>query len=233
MALAANILEKVLAINAKAASLILTKTAPHLGYDVDFYPPVAGTDSIYGGEMDNAFKYAVEPTESRRVIIQGILVERLASADRTLDPYAATPVYLFLEKEKEFVQDTKMVIHLKHRRELHFKVGDELVLEGVDEPLYRKYLLHPMEGMIWDVPVVSTQPSDVTVHVGSVFELSVGVAGTAPTFQWKRNGVAVLGATEAVYSKVSELGDAGNYTVVVFNERGSVTSQVAKLVVTA
>lgn len=233
MALPINILERVLSINAKAASLVLTKTAPHLGYDVDFYAPIAGTDSIYGGEMDNALQYGMEPDESRRVIIQGILVERLASPDRTLDPYAATPVYMFLEKEEEVEHDTKVVIHLKQRRELHFKVGDESVFEGVDEPLYRKYLLHPMEGMIWDAPVVTAQPEGATVHAGALFELGVGVTGTAPTFQWKRNGVALVGATGAVYSKAATTGDAGSYVVVVSNPKGSVTSQAAVLVVLA
>jgi hypothetical protein len=84
-------------------------------------------------------------------------------------------------------------------------------------------------------PAISTQPASQTVSVGSAASFSVVATGTATlTYQWQKGGVAINGATSSSYSISSTVaGDAGNYTVVVGNSVGSVTSSVAVLTVSA
>ncbi|MBR5977680.1 MAG: immunoglobulin domain-containing protein, partial [Verrucomicrobia bacterium] len=51
-------------------------------------------------------------------------------------------------------------------------------------------------------------------------------------YQWKKDGVNIVGATSASYTIDSaKKTDAGNYTVTVSNSAGSVTSSAAKLTV--
>lgn len=83
-------------------------------------------------------------------------------------------------------------------------------------------------------PSIVTQPSNATVASGNTATFGVGVAGTGPfTYQWRRNGTAITGATAAVYSVATAAdADAGDYTVVVTNSAGTATSSAAALTVT-
>ena len=82
-------------------------------------------------------------------------------------------------------------------------------------------------------PSISTQPVPVAVTAGNPAAFSVVAAGTAPfTYQWKKDGTAVSGATATSLSIASaQTSDAGAYTVVVSNAGGSVTSASATLTV--
>ncbi len=85
-----------------------------------------------------------------------------------------------------------------------------------------------------DLPVITTQPSSVTVTAGQAFSLSVTATGNSLTYQWSRNGVSIVGATSTTYSKTSSTSsDAGNYTVTVANTAGTVTSSTATVTVNA
>jgi hypothetical protein len=54
------------------------------------------------------------------------------------------------------------------------------------------------------------------------------------TYQWKKEGVSISGATSSAYTIVTtKTTDAGSYTVVVTNSVGSVTSSAATLTITA
>jgi len=70
------------------------------------------------------------------------------------------------------------------------------------------------------------------VNPGGSTSFRVVADGTAPlSYQWRRNGTAVAGATSAVYTLTNaQAAQAGNYDVVVTNAAGSVTSQAAALV---
>ena len=82
-------------------------------------------------------------------------------------------------------------------------------------------------------PGIATQPQPVTVTVGQSVQFSVTATGTAPlSYQWQRNTQNISGATGATYAIASaQLADAGDFSVVVSNAAGDVTSQVAKLTV--
>src|SRR5438105_5041428 len=50
-------------------------------------------------------------------------------------------------------------------------------------------------------PMITTQPSNVTVTVGSTATFTVAASGTAPlTYQWQKDGTAIMGATAASYT---------------------------------
>lgn len=78
-------------------------------------------------------------------------------------------------------------------------------------------------------PSITTQPSTTVVAIGGSATLSVSAQGQDPlSYQWYVNGAAIPGATQSTYT-ISNASDAsaGNYTVVVTNGLGSVTSSVA------
>jgi hypothetical protein len=83
------------------------------------------------------------------------------------------------------------------------------------------------------VPTITTQPASKTVTVGQSASFTAVVSGTAPlSYQWKKNSVAISGATNATHTLASTVsGDAANYTVTATNSAGSVTSTSAVLTV--
>jgi autotransporter-associated beta strand protein len=83
------------------------------------------------------------------------------------------------------------------------------------------------------LPIITNQPTSVAVNPGSPASFVVGATGAGTlTYQWRKNGTAVGGATTNSYSIASATtNDAANYTVVVANSFGSVTSQPARLIV--
>lgn len=63
--------------------------------------------------------------------------------------------------------------------------------------------------------VITTQPTAQTVTAGGTLTLSV-VATDAASYQWRKGGTVISGATSATYTKASVVsGDAGSYDVVV------------------
>ena len=82
-------------------------------------------------------------------------------------------------------------------------------------------------------PAFTTQPSSTTVIVGEAASFTIVASGNpTPTYQWKKGGVTIAGATSATYTIGSiGTGDAGSYTVVATNSIGAVTSAAASLTV--
>ena len=82
-------------------------------------------------------------------------------------------------------------------------------------------------------PAITQQPVSLSVLANNPATFTVGVSGSSPfTYQWQLNGVSLLGANSASYSifQVGSL-NAGNYTVIVTNIAGTVTSNVATLTI--
>jgi len=81
-------------------------------------------------------------------------------------------------------------------------------------------------------PAITTQPQGGTVCEGQAFTFSVDATGGALTYQWQKDGNDIQGATSSSYIiDIVSTADAGDYTVVVTNSCGSVTSNVATLTV--
>ena len=82
-------------------------------------------------------------------------------------------------------------------------------------------------------PTVITQPQNRTNVSGSLAGFSVEAMGTAPlSYQWQFNGANIGGATAATVTFGNvQASDAGNYSAVVTNTGGSITSAVAVLTV--
>lgn len=84
-------------------------------------------------------------------------------------------------------------------------------------------------------PQIITSPSATVAAVGQSATFAVTASGTAPlTYQWRKNGFAISGATTSTYALAAvQPSDAGSYAAVVSNSAGSVTSASAALTVTA
>jgi uncharacterized repeat protein (TIGR01451 family) len=75
-------------------------------------------------------------------------------------------------------------------------------------------------------PTVATQPTSQQANAGSGFTLSVTPGGTGPfTYQWRKDGAAIAGATDATYMVTSaQENHAGVYTVAIANAGGTTIS---------
>ena len=85
-------------------------------------------------------------------------------------------------------------------------------------------------------PSITTQPSSQTATAGQAATFTVAATGTAPlSYQWRKNGVAISGATSSIYTtSATTSSDSGTqFTVLVSNTVGGVTSSPATLTVTS
>jgi len=81
-------------------------------------------------------------------------------------------------------------------------------------------------------PAIVTAPVAQTVPPSTRVEFSVSATGGGLSFQWRRNDVPIPGATSATHVVASaDAASTGNYSVVVSNSAGSVTSASAALVI--
>ena len=82
-------------------------------------------------------------------------------------------------------------------------------------------------------PVIVTQPVASSVNAGATVAFSVVATGTAPlAYQWRRNGGVLAGQTNATLTlNQVQPANAGDYSVVVSNSAGLVTSALAALTV--
>ena len=82
---------------------------------------------------------------------------------------------------------------------------------------------------------IATQPASATVAAGQAVTFTVTASGSAPSYQWQRDGKDIAGATAASYTlnNVQPSDDGASFTVVVRNSAGSVTSSAAVLKVGA
>jgi len=85
------------------------------------------------------------------------------------------------------------------------------------------------------MPVISAHPQSQSKGQTEDVTFSVTLSSTGPrTFQWRKGGVNISGATESSLTLTNLVfADAGSYDVVVTNYLGSATSNAATLTVTA
>lgn len=105
-----------------------------------------------------------------------------------------------------------------------------LVSNGVGSTSSNDALL----AVIGSFPGISTQPTSQTVGIGQSAVFSVIATGIpAPSYEWRKNGVAISGATASSYtmSAVKALDHLANYSVKVSNTSGEVISSNARLTI--
>jgi Immunoglobulin domain/Abnormal spindle-like microcephaly-assoc'd, ASPM-SPD-2-Hydin/Immunoglobulin I-set domain len=86
------------------------------------------------------------------------------------------------------------------------------------------------------VPLIATQPVSQTVAAGQTATFLVVASGQGHlTYQWQKNGTPIDGAKSSTYNTPATTpADSGSqFTVVVNNSKGNVTSDAATLTVTA
>ena len=82
------------------------------------------------------------------------------------------------------------------------------------------------------LPRINGHPTSRTVDVGGSVTFSVATSGPNLSYQWKKDDVAIVGATSSSFTISSaRTSDAGVYTVTVWNNDGTVTSNAASLTV--
>jgi HYDIN/CFA65/VesB family protein/Ig-like domain-containing protein len=83
-------------------------------------------------------------------------------------------------------------------------------------------------------PSITTQPASQTVNAGQPATFTISATGTATlTYQWKKNGANISGATSSSYTTPATAASDNNskFTVTVTNSVSSVTSNAATLTV--
>jgi len=82
-------------------------------------------------------------------------------------------------------------------------------------------------------PAIVVQPEDIQAFAGASATFSVAAAPQPLTYQWRRNGVNIPGATSATYTLTGvQLSDSlSTFSVLVTNSLGSVASEGAVLTV--
>jgi hypothetical protein len=82
-------------------------------------------------------------------------------------------------------------------------------------------------------PSISSQPMSQTLAVGANLTLSAQASGTSPlTYQWQNSEGAIAGATNSSLTfDPAQTNETDNYSVIVSNPYGVVTSEVASVVV--
>ncbi|MEJ0034863.1 MAG: hypothetical protein WDO68_02040 [Gammaproteobacteria bacterium] len=83
-------------------------------------------------------------------------------------------------------------------------------------------------------PTITTQPVSASANEGGTVTFTVVASGDGLSYQWKRSGTAIAGATAASYTTppLAAADDQSLYSATVTNAGGSVTSNNAVLTVT-
>ena len=82
------------------------------------------------------------------------------------------------------------------------------------------------------VPEISTNPTAVSIIQGTGTTLSVQAEGKFLSYQWQKNGVNISGQnTSSLSLSNASVSEDANYSVVISNDWGSVTSPLARVTV--
>jgi hypothetical protein len=79
-------------------------------------------------------------------------------------------------------------------------------------------------------PSIATQPQSTLLYSNNFVTLSVIATGAGPSYRWRSNSVAIVGATsDSLFFTNLSGNDLGNFTVVISNATGVVTSTRAAI----
>jgi hypothetical protein len=107
--------------------------------------------------------------------------------------------------------------------DLQSSIADGSVLKAKMDPNLVRYF----------IPEISANPSAVSIIQGSGTTLAVQATGKFLSYQWQKNGANLAGQTNSslVLSNANASADDANYSVVISNDWGSVTSPLARVTV--
>jgi len=83
------------------------------------------------------------------------------------------------------------------------------------------------------IPEISANPAAISIIQGTDTTLSVQASGKYLSYQWQKNGADLVGETDASLdlSNATASADDANYSVVISNDWGSITSPLARVTV--
>jgi L-ascorbate metabolism protein UlaG (beta-lactamase superfamily) len=161
------------------------------------------------------------------------------SADVALLPLGQTFTMLRVQDAVDAALDLKARIAIPY----HYGRGEGTIADG---QLFTTTLADrmttmmatPAEGFALEIPdtvAIAEHPASQTVAPGAAATLRVQATGVgALSFQWRRNGTIVAGASSATLAfPAATAAQAGDYTVTVTDSNGPVTSRMARLVLEA
>lgn len=107
---------------------------------------------------------------------------------------------------------------------IDFAPGDSFFLRDSDVTLYAQWKSIP--------PAIITHPKDTSVRAGNRVFLTVQVSGVGLSYQWKKNGTDISGATsDTLVIDTVTRNDSASYNCIAGNTEGSVISDPAVLTV--
>ena len=203
------------------ADLNATITRSRLAADVlsDLDAGIA-TDSVTLSMLAPQVRSDINSTISRSRLAADVLVD----LNRTIPPATVTKTMLAADVLADLGSTiapgsiTSSLLAPGLLAELNSTTPEASVTASKMHPDLIKYFL----------PEISSHPVGVSVLPGTGATLSSEATGKFLTYQWQRNGVDLSGKTNAtlVFTSANAAHDA-NYTVVVSNDWGSVTSNVS------
>jgi hypothetical protein len=110
-------------------------------------------------------------------------------------------------------------------------MGGSLILSAADSHLTFNQYTTNVRFLPPGAPALLLQPAPKVIAPGAPFLLQAAATGTANTFQWLRNGVALVGETQSsLYRPAATAVHTGDYTVRVTNAFGSTLSSAASVI---
>jgi hypothetical protein len=85
----------------------------------------------------------------------------------------------------------------------------------------------------YSAPVITRHPTSQTANAGATVSFTAAATGNpTPTYQWKKNGTAISGGTNATLTLTNvQSSDSGSYAMTATNSQGSATSNAATLTI--
>ena len=78
-------------------------------------------------------------------------------------------------------------------------------------------------------PIITGQPQSALLYSNNVISFSVASTGAGISYQWLSNGIPIIGATNDTLIFPSLTSTNGNFSVIISNSSGSVTSTPAAI----